>query len=79
LHKRLQRRGALYHDCVRMVTNDRNIYAASLLCAREVDAMVTGATRAQVTALSNSKQIDAKRLHFDSSQGSRIIGSWCFE
>ena len=45
LYKRMQRRGALYRDAVRMVTNDRNIYAASMLKAGDADAMVTGVTR----------------------------------
>src|SRR5580692_8266068 len=31
LYTRLQRRGVLYRDAVRMVTNERNIYAASML------------------------------------------------
>ena len=34
-----------YRDAVRMVTNDRNIYAASMLKAGDADAMVTGVTR----------------------------------
>ncbi len=33
LYNRLQRRGALYRDCVRMVANDRNIYAACMVAA----------------------------------------------
>src|SRR5690606_2854174 len=39
LYARIQRRGALYRDAVRMVTNDRNIYAASMLKAGDADAM----------------------------------------
>ena len=38
LYKRVQRRGALHRDAVRMVTNDRNIYAASMLKADDADA-----------------------------------------
>jgi malate dehydrogenase (oxaloacetate-decarboxylating)(NADP+) len=57
LYKRLQRCGALYRDCVRMVTNDRNIYAASLLAAGEADAMVTGVTRAYTAALGDVRQV----------------------
>ena len=51
LYKRLQRRGALYRDCVRMVTNDRNIYGASMVAAGDADALVTGVTRAYGAAL----------------------------
>jgi malate dehydrogenase (oxaloacetate-decarboxylating)(NADP+) len=68
LYKRLQRCGALYRDCVRMVTNDRNIYAASLLAAGEADAMVTGVTRAYTAALSDVRQV------LDCPAGQRPMG-----
>ena len=57
LYRKLQRHGALYRDCVRMVTNDRNIYAASMLAAGEADAMVTGVTRAYNAALGDVRQV----------------------
>src|SRR5205814_6892990 len=38
LYKRLQRRGSLYRDCVRMVRNDRNIHAACMLALGHADA-----------------------------------------
>jgi malate dehydrogenase (oxaloacetate-decarboxylating)(NADP+) len=68
LYKRLQRRGMLYRDCVRMVTNDRNIYAASMLAAGDADAMVTGVTRSYSVALNDV------RLVLDSPKGKRPIG-----
>jgi malate dehydrogenase (oxaloacetate-decarboxylating)(NADP+) len=68
LYKRLQRRGMLYRDCVRMVTNDRNIYAASLLAAGEADAMVTGVTRAYSTVLADVRQV------LDTPPGQRPMG-----
>ena len=68
LYKRLQRRGLLYRDCVRMVTNDRNVYAASMLAAGDADAMVTGVTRAYQAALNDV------RLVLDSPQGELPIG-----
>ncbi len=68
LYKRLQRRGALYRDCVRMVTNDRNVYAASLLSAGEADAMVTGVTRAYSSVLNDVRQV------LDSPPGQRPMG-----
>jgi len=68
LYQRLQRRGALYRDCVRMVTNDRNIYAASMLAAGDADAMVTGVTRAYDQALR-----DVRRA-LDSPPGQRPMG-----
>ncbi len=68
LYKRIQRRGALYRDAVRMVTNDRNVYAASMLKAGDADAMVTGVTRNYANALSDV------RLVLDPPPGQRPIG-----
>jgi len=68
LYKRLQRRGALYRDAVRLVTNDRNVFAASMLAAGHADAMVTGATRNYATALGDV------RLVLDPPKGERPIG-----
>ena len=68
LYQRLQRRGALYRDCVRMVTNDRNIYAASLLAIGEADALVTGVTRAYNAALGDVRQV------LDCPPGQRPMG-----
>lgn len=45
LYKKLQREGVLRSDCARMVKNDRNIFAASMLACGHGDAMVTGLTR----------------------------------
>ena len=45
LYKKLQREGVLYSDCSRMVKNDRNIFAASMLACGDGDALVTGLTR----------------------------------
>jgi malate dehydrogenase (oxaloacetate-decarboxylating)(NADP+) len=68
LYRRLQRRGQLYRDCVRLVTTDRNIYAASMLKAGDADAMVTGVTRSYQVALSDI------RLVLDTPPGKRPIG-----
>ena len=46
LYNRLKRRGSLYRDCQRMVNQNRNVYAASMVACDEADAMVTGLTRA---------------------------------
>ncbi len=45
LYKKLQREGVLRSDCSRMVKNDRNIFAASMLACGHGDALVTGLTR----------------------------------
>jgi malate dehydrogenase (oxaloacetate-decarboxylating)(NADP+) len=68
LYKRIQRRGALLRDAVRMVTNERNIYAASMLKAGHADAMVTGVTRNYANALADI------RLVLDPPAGQRPMG-----
>jgi malate dehydrogenase (oxaloacetate-decarboxylating)(NADP+) len=68
LYKRIQRRGGLYRDAVRMVTNDRNIYAASMLKAGDADAMVTGTTRNYAQALADVRQV------LDPPPGQRPMG-----
>ncbi len=68
LYTRLQRRGALYRDCARMVTNDRNVYAASMLAAGDADAMVTGVTRSYSSALNDIRMV------LDPPKGERPIG-----
>ncbi len=45
LYKKLQRQGVLYSDCSRMIKNDRNIFASSMLACGHGDALVTGLTR----------------------------------
>ena len=67
-YKRSQRQGMLYRDCVRMVANDRNIYAASMLAAGDADAMVTGVTRSYQVALNEVRMV------FDSPRGERPVG-----
>jgi len=68
LYKRLQRKGALYRDCVRLVTNDRNVYAASMLSAGDADAMVSGVTRNYSTILNDVRKV------LDVPSGQRPIG-----
>jgi len=45
LYKELQRKGVLRSDCSRMVKNDRNIFAASMLACGDGDALISGLTR----------------------------------
>jgi malate dehydrogenase (oxaloacetate-decarboxylating)(NADP+) len=45
LYKKLQREGVLRSDCSRMIKNDRNIFAASMLACGHGDALITGLTR----------------------------------
>src|SRR5471032_113586 len=68
LYKRIQRRGGLHRDAVRMVTNDRNIYAASMLKAGDADAMVTGVTRNYANVLADVRTV------LDPPPGQRPMG-----
>ncbi|MEX6723678.1 NADP-dependent malic enzyme [Parapedomonas caeni] len=45
LYARLQRRGYLLRDCVRLVNQDRNVFASLLVEMGYGDAMITGVTR----------------------------------
>jgi malate dehydrogenase (oxaloacetate-decarboxylating)(NADP+) len=68
LYERLQRKGYLFRDCQRLINQDRNHFAASMVALGDADAMVTGATRNYSTAL-------ADVLHVvDAKPGHRVIG-----
>jgi malate dehydrogenase (oxaloacetate-decarboxylating)(NADP+) len=45
LYERLQRRGYLRRDVQRMINQDRNYFAASMVARGDADAVVTGSTR----------------------------------
>jgi len=51
LYERLQRKGALYRDCQRMVNQERNLFAACMVAMGDADAMLTGLTRNYYVAL----------------------------
>jgi malate dehydrogenase (oxaloacetate-decarboxylating)(NADP+) len=57
LYRRLQRRGVLYRDCQRMVNQDRNVFAASMVAEGDADAMVTGVTRSFATTLEEIRRV----------------------
>ena len=57
LYKRLQRNGALYRDCQRMVNQDRNVFAACMVAEGDADAMVTGVTRSFATTLEEIRRV----------------------
>ena len=45
LYKLLHRQGHLRRDCQRLINQDRNVFAASMVACGDADAMVTGVTR----------------------------------
>ncbi len=57
LYERLQRQGYLLRDCQRMINQDRNAFAASMVIAGEADGMVTGLTRNYSIALEGVRRV----------------------
>lgn len=57
LYQELKREGALYSDCSRMVKNDRNVFAASMLACGDGDALVSGLTRGYRKTLTDIWQV----------------------
>jgi len=53
LYARLQRSGLMRRDVVRMVNQDRNIFAAAMVATGDADAMVTGLTRSASVCLND--------------------------
>ena len=68
LYERLQRKGFLFRDCQRLINQDRNHFAASMVALGDADAMVTGATR------NYSSVLDDVRHVIDEKPGHRVIG-----
>jgi malate dehydrogenase (oxaloacetate-decarboxylating)(NADP+) len=61
LYARMQRRGYLQRQVERMVNQDRNTFAASLLALGEADVMITGVTRPYTQSLTQILSVlDAK-------------------
>lgn len=61
VYERMQRDGALYRDCQRMVNQDRNVFAACMVALGEADAMVTGLTRSYAVSYNEiTRVLDAK-------------------
>ena len=57
LYKKLQRNGVLRSDCARMINNDRNVFAASMLACGHGDALITGLTRGYRKAMTDVWQV----------------------
>ena len=68
LYSRLQRRGVLARDCLRMVNNDRNIFSACMVSMGDADAMVTGVTRNYSLALEDIRKV------IDPAENKRMVG-----
>ncbi|MET0428127.1 MAG: NADP-dependent malic enzyme, partial [Microvirga sp.] len=68
LYERLQRKGYLFRDCQRLINQDRNHFAASMVALGDADALVTGVTRNYSTALADVRHV------IDAKPGHRVIG-----
>ncbi|MBY0532554.1 MAG: NADP-dependent malic enzyme [Xanthobacteraceae bacterium] len=68
LYERLQREGYLYRDCLRLVNNDRNHFAACMVAMGDGDAMVSGVTRNYSVVLEDVQRV------IDKKPGHRVIG-----
>jgi len=68
LYAKLQRRGYLARDCTRMVYNDRNIFASSMVSTGDADALITGVTRSYSVALGDVRRV------IDDAPGKRAMG-----
>ena len=69
LYQRMQRKGLLFRDCQRLINQDRNHFAASMLALGDADAMVTGLTRNYSIALQDVRRV------IDEKPGHRVIGA----
>ena len=64
IYQRLQRQGMLQRDCLRLVNNDRNVFAACMVAHGDADAMVSGVTRNWTTVYDDVRHVmDVKAGH----------------
>jgi malate dehydrogenase (oxaloacetate-decarboxylating)(NADP+) len=68
LYRRLQRQGYLRRDCQRLVTNERNVFAALMVALGHADAMVSGVTRNWTSVYQDVRRV------LDAKPGRRVIG-----
>lgn len=68
LYQRLQRSGFLKRDVMRMLSQDRNTFAACMVVLGDADGMVTGTTRKA------SKALEQVRRVIDARPGREVIG-----
>ncbi|WP_158916394.1 NADP-dependent malic enzyme [Caulobacter sp. S45] len=68
LYKRLQRQGYLKRDVQRLINQDRNSFAASMVALGHADGMVTGVTRTYNVSLRQVMRV------IDPMPGGRVVG-----
>lgn len=68
LFSRLKRRGYLRRDCVRLVTNERNVFSALMVAHGYADGMVSGVTRNFTSVYQDVRRV------MDAMPGRHVIG-----
>jgi malate dehydrogenase (oxaloacetate-decarboxylating)(NADP+) len=68
LYARRQRAGFLFRDCLRLVNQDRNVFAGCMVALGDADAVITGATRSYAVTL------DGLRMAIDPEPGGVLFG-----
>ncbi len=68
LYERLQRKGQLYRDVVRLVNQERNVFGACMVAMGDADVIVTGLTRNYVSALQDLLRV------LDPKPGAQVFG-----
>ena len=68
LYTRLQRRGYLRRDCLRMVRNERNVFASLMVAQGLAQGMVAGVTRNWTSAFEDVRRV------IDAKPGRHVIG-----
>ena len=57
IYERLQRKGFLKNDCLELLTNERNVFAACMVSLGDADAMICGLTRSYAASLESIKYV----------------------
>ncbi|MGE3622742.1 MAG: NADP-dependent malic enzyme [Bdellovibrionales bacterium] len=57
LYRRLHRKGYMPRDCQRMINQNRNVFAATMVAEGDADAMVTGLTRSFVVNYDDIRRV----------------------
>ncbi len=68
LYNKVQRRGLIHRDCVRLVKSDRNVFSACMLEHGDGDVLVAGQTRKYKNTLRDMKML------IGNNQGEEIFG-----
>ena len=57
LYKRLHRKGFIHRDCQRLIHQNRNAFAATMVATGDADAMVTGLTRSFAVSYDDIRRV----------------------